>query len=79
MEKTDIKSLDYEGLQQFMLLLVKSRFGQSSSMEWMHEKLAADLDEMTNLSKELRKKLKEDNRLYVTGGCRTACFRHRRD
>ena len=32
MEKTDIKSLDYEELQQFMASLVKSRFGQSSSM-----------------------------------------------
>ena len=59
MEKTDIKSLDYEGLQQFMASLGEKPFRAKQLYEWMHEKLAADLDEMTNLSKGLRKKLKE--------------------
>ena len=59
MEKTDIKSLDYEELQQFMASLGEKPFRAKQLYEWMHEKLAADLDEMTNLSKELRKKLKE--------------------
>ena len=59
MEKTDIKSLDYEELRQFMASLGEKPFRAKQLYEWMHEKLAADLDEMTNLSKELRKKLKE--------------------
>ena len=59
MEKTDIKSLDYEELQQFMASFGEKPFRAKQLYEWMHEKLAADLDEMTNLSKELRKKLKE--------------------
>ena len=58
MEKTDIKSLDYEELQQFMLLLVKSRFGQSSSMSGCM-KTACRLDEMTNLSKGCARSSKE--------------------
>ncbi|MFR2956581.1 MAG: 23S rRNA (adenine(2503)-C(2))-methyltransferase RlmN, partial [Lachnospiraceae bacterium] len=59
MEKTDIKSLDYEELQQFMASLGEKPFRAKQLYEWMHEKLAADLDEMTNLSKGLRRKLKE--------------------
>lgn len=59
MEKTDIKSLDYEDLQQFMAALGEKPFRAKQLYQWMHEKLAADLDEMTNLSKGLRKKLKE--------------------
>ena len=59
MEKTDIKSLDYEELQQFMASLGEKPFRAKQLSEWMHEKLAADLDEMTNLSKGLRRKLKE--------------------
>ena len=59
MEKTDIKSLDYEELQQFMASLGEKPFRAKQLYEWMHEKLAVDLDEMTNLSKGLRKKLKE--------------------
>ena len=59
MEKTDIKSLDYEELQQFMASLGEKPFRTKQLYEWMHEKLAADLVEMTNLSKGLRKKLKE--------------------
>ncbi|MDD6326507.1 MAG: 23S rRNA (adenine(2503)-C(2))-methyltransferase RlmN [Lachnospiraceae bacterium] len=59
MEKTDIKSLDYEELQQFMASLGEKPFRAKQLYQWMHEKLAADLDEMTNLSKGLREKLKE--------------------
>ena len=59
MEKTDIKSLDYEELQQFMASIGEKPFRAKQLYQWMHEKLAADLDEMTNLSKGLREKLKE--------------------
>ena len=59
MGKTDIKSLDYEELQQFMASLGEKPFRAKQLYQWMHEKLAADMDEMTNLSRELREKLKE--------------------
>ncbi|MCI5994642.1 MAG: 23S rRNA (adenine(2503)-C(2))-methyltransferase RlmN [Blautia sp.] len=58
MEKTDIKSLNYEELQEFFKELGEKPFRAKQVYQWMHEKLTADFDEMTNLSKSLREKLK---------------------
>ena len=55
MEKTDIKSLDYEELQQFMASLGEKPFRAKQLYEWMHEKLAADLDEMTKRQRIIRR------------------------
>ena len=80
MEKTDIKSLDYEELQQFMASLGEKPFRAKQLYEWMHEKLAADLDEMTNLSKGLRKKLQREHTDYTSlEVVERLDFRHRRD
>ena len=46
MEKTDIKSLDYEELQQFMASLGEKPFRAKQLYEWMHEKLAASMWQM---------------------------------
>lgn len=58
MEKTDIKSLNYEELQEFFKELGEKPFRAKQVYQWMHEKLTGDFDEMTNLSKSLREKLK---------------------
>lgn len=57
MEKTDIKSLNLEELTAFMVSIGEKPFRARQLYEWMHQKLAADYNEMTNLSKALKEKL----------------------
>lgn len=59
MEKTDIKSLTLNELKSQMQELSEKPFRAVQLYEWMHKKLARSFDEMTNLSKELREKCKE--------------------
>lgn len=56
MEKTDIKSLSLEELQQEMEQIGEKKFRAAQLYEWMHAKLARDFSEMTNLSLSLREK-----------------------
>lgn len=57
MEKTDIKSLNMEELTSFLVSIGEKPFRARQLYEWTHKKLAADFDEMTNLSKALKEKL----------------------
>ena len=59
MEKTDIKSLDYKELEEWMEARGEKAFRAKQLYQWMHQKLAESFEEMTNLSKDLRKKLEE--------------------
>ncbi|MDO5424103.1 MAG: 23S rRNA (adenine(2503)-C(2))-methyltransferase RlmN [Eubacteriales bacterium] len=59
MEKTDIKSLDYEELQAFLTGMGEKPFRAKQIYQWMHEKLADGFSEMTNLSAALRERLEE--------------------
>lgn len=59
MVKTDIKSLNYEELQAAAAELGEKKFRAGQLYQWMHQKLADDYDEMTNLPKSFREKLKE--------------------
>lgn len=58
MQKTDIKSLSLQELQQEMEKIGEKKFRAAQIYEWMHKKLAEDFDEMTNLSLSLREKCK---------------------
>ena len=60
MGKTDIKSLDYGELQEFLKTMGEKAFRAKQIYQWMHEKQAESFEEMTNLSKSLREKLKEN-------------------
>ena len=60
MNKTDIKSLTREELKALLEEMGEKPFRAGQLYQWMHEKLAASFDEMTNLSKELRGKLAEN-------------------
>lgn len=60
---TDIKSMTLAELQAEMEKLGDKKFRAKQIYSWMHEKLADDFDEMTNLSKNLREKLKQDYEL----------------
>ncbi|WP_410222106.1 23S rRNA (adenine(2503)-C(2))-methyltransferase RlmN [Pedobacter sp.] len=57
--KTDIRSLDLQGLQQHFLDMKEPAYRAKQVYQWLWEKSARSFDEMSNLSKELRKKLDE--------------------
>lgn len=56
----DIKSLRPEELQSVLVEMGEKKFRADQLYEWLHKKLATDWDEMTNLSKALRDKLREN-------------------
>lgn len=55
-QKTDIKSLTFEELKAELADRGEKTFRAKQMYEWMHQKLARDYDEMTNLSKDFRDK-----------------------
>lgn len=57
--KMDIKSLNMEELTAFVVGLGEKKFRGKQLYEWLHVRQAASFDEMTNLSKEFRERLKE--------------------
>ncbi len=57
--KKDIKSLNLEQLTEELLFIGEKKFRAKQIYSWIHEKLVDSFDEMTNLSKDFRKKLKE--------------------
>ncbi|WP_343209988.1 23S rRNA (adenine(2503)-C(2))-methyltransferase RlmN [Anaerolentibacter hominis] len=56
----DIKSYGFEELDQILLGWGEKSFRTRQIYEWIHKKLVSDFDEMTNLSKALRERLKEN-------------------
>ena len=65
--KMDIKSLNMEELTAFVVGLGEKKFRGKQLYEWLHVRQAASFDEMTNLSKEFRERLKEP--------CELVCLR----
>ncbi len=57
--KKDILSYQYEELTREMESLGEKPFRGQQVYEWLHRKLSLDFEEMTNLSKPLRKTLRE--------------------
>ena len=60
MEKKDLKSMTLEELTVEVIAAGEKAFRAKQLYQWMHEKLAADFDEMTNLPKSFREKLAAD-------------------
>ena len=54
----DLKSLNLEQLTEELLGIGEKKFRAKQVYSWIHEKLVDSFDEMTNLSKDLREKLK---------------------
>ncbi len=65
MENLDIKSLNLEELANVLKSLGLPVFRAKQVYEWIHVRLVASYDEMTNLSKDLREKLKDEYPLTV--------------
>lgn len=63
MDKIDIKSLDLKELEDFLLELDVKKFRGKQIFDWLHNKLVSQIDDMTNLSKDLRKELSD--KFYV--------------
>lgn len=59
MEPTDIKSQSLEELKKTVEALGEKPFRAKQLYEWMHKKLAPGYEEMTNLPKALKERLKE--------------------
>ena len=61
MERIDIKSMTLPELETFVTgTLGEKKFRAGQIYDWMHSKLADSFEDMTNLSKDLRKKLEEN-------------------
>jgi 23S rRNA (adenine2503-C2)-methyltransferase len=58
-EKTDLKNLTLPALEQFLQGQGKERFRATQVFKWIYQKDAGSFDEMTNISKNLRKELDE--------------------
>ena len=56
----DIRSLYLSELKEEMKAIGEPAFRADQIFSWLHEKRVASFDEMTNLSKDLRKKLSEN-------------------
>lgn len=57
MDKTDIKSLDFDELTEYVSSLGLPAFRAAQLYDWMHVKLADGYDKMTNLPVKLREQL----------------------
>ena len=64
MEKTDIKSLDFNELEKRIVEAGLPKFRAGQIYSWLHTKLVTSFDDCSNLSKDLRDKLKEE--YYIT-------------
>ena len=61
MEKTDIRSMTLNELEDFIVKgLGDKKFRAKQIYDWIHVKLVQNFDEMTNLSKDLRERLKSE-------------------
>ncbi len=64
--KKDIKSLSYAELNSEIITLGLPRFRSKQIFEWLHKYGVSSFDEMTNISKDLRKKLAD---IYFISDC----------
>ena len=60
----DIRSMTLEELKEAMTALGEKPFRAKQIYEWLHVRLVDDFDEMTNLSRALREKLRENYALW---------------
>ena len=65
MKKDDIKSLNYQELQEYVEKMGEKPFRAKQLYQWMHEKLAESFQEMTNLSAAFRSRLEEETTLTI--------------
>ncbi len=60
----NLLDFDLDGLAAFCERLGEKRFRATQLFRWIHQKGAADFDEMSDLAKSLREKLKTSAEVY---------------
>ena len=65
MSKEDLKSLNYQELQEYTGKMGEKPFRARQLYQWMHEKLAENFQEMSNLPAAFRGRLEEETTLTV--------------
>lgn len=60
MGKLDLKSMSLDELQRFFAEMGEQKFRAGQVFGWLHQKMEDDVEAMSNLSKALRDKLKEN-------------------
>ena len=75
-EKKDIRALSKEQLREFFVANNDKSFRGNQVYEWLWSKGAHSFDDMTNLSKELRKKLNEE---FILTALKTDHSQHSED
>ena len=58
---TDIKSMNMEELKELMTQIGEKPFRAKQIYGWLHEHLVTSYDEMANIPKSLKEKLKDMN------------------
>ena len=58
--KQSLYGYTLEGLQQLVLELGYKKFNGEQILRWLYQSQITNIDDMTNLSKELREKLKQE-------------------
>ena len=58
-EKTNLLGMPKAKLEAFFESLGEKRFRATQVLQWIHQRGADDFDQMTNMSKALREKLKQ--------------------
>ncbi len=61
----DIKSMTTDELEQLLTDMGEKRFRAGQLFRWMHQRLVKDIDEMSDLSKTLRDRLKSETSFTV--------------
>ena len=64
-ERVDIKSMTLRELEEWLITIGEKKFRAKQIYQWMHIKHVESFDDMTNLSMELREKLKQQANLVV--------------
>ena len=59
-EKQSIYSLRYDEMQNWLIEHGQQKFRAKQIFEWLYQKRVDTIDEMTNLSKDLRQLLKDN-------------------
>lgn len=64
-ERVDIKSMTLRELEEWLITIGEKKFRAKQIYQWMHIKHVESFDDMTNLSMELREKLKQQASLVM--------------
>ena len=62
--KQDIKSMNYSEIEEVVFSMGEPKFRAKQIYSWLQKNQVVDFDEMTNISKNLREKLKDNYEIY---------------